>query len=81
MVDIATLLNKEDLENMATELFVALGMTVKEDALAIVQEITNFNGLEAWRRMVSRYASDGPATALLAMMRGSFVRKAPSGRG
>ena len=70
MVEIATLeatsLNDVDVEQMATELFDILATTVKDDALTIVQEITNFNGFEAWRRMVARYAPSDPATALVA---------------
>ena len=60
MVEIATLaatsLNGGDLRQMATELIDILVMTVKDDALTIIQEITNFNGVEAWRRVVARYA-------------------------
>ena len=45
--------------NVSTELFDILAMTVTDDALTIIEEITNFNGFEAWRHMVARYASDG----------------------
>ena len=50
----ATSLNDADLEQMAAELFNILAMTVNDDALMIIQGITNF---EAWRRMVARYGS------------------------
>ena len=64
MVEIVTLeatsLNDGDLEQMATELFDILAMTI--------QGITNFNGFEAWKRMVTRYAPTNPATALVAVV-------------
>ena len=48
----ATSLNDGDLEQMATELFDMLAMTVKDDALTTIQGITNFNGIEAWVGML-----------------------------
>ena len=50
----ATSLDGGDLEQMATELFDTLAMTVTDDALTMIQGITNFNGFEAWKRMVAR---------------------------
>ena len=41
--------------------------TAKDDALTIIQRITNLNGFEAWRRKVARYAPTNPAT--VAVMR------------
>ena len=73
MVEMATLeatsLNEWDLEQMATELFDSLVMMVKDDALTLIQVDANFNGFEAWRRMLARYASTNSATALVAVMR------------
>ena len=61
MVEIATLeatsLNDGDLEQMVTELFDALAMSVKGDALTIIQRI---------RGMEARCAPTDPATAFVA---------------
>ena len=45
----------------------ATSATAKDDALTIIQGITNLNGFEAWRRKVARYAPTNPAT--VAVMR------------
>ena len=59
MVEITTLeatsLYDVDWEQMATKLFDILAMTVKDNALRIIQGITNFNGFKAWRHTVARY--------------------------
>ena len=44
-------------------------MTVKDDALTIIQEITNFNGFEAWRPIVAGMPPTNPATSLVAVVR------------
>ena len=56
-------------EQMARELFDFLAMTVKDDALAIIQGTTTVNGYEAWTRMVARDVPNHPATAVVVVMR------------
>ena len=49
-------MNDGDVEKMAAELFDILAMTVKDDALTIIQVDHELQRIQAWRRMVAGHA-------------------------
>ena len=58
-----------DVGRISTELFDVLAMLVKGEAFAVVRGVLEMNGLEAWRRLKSKYSPTTPATALMAVIR------------